>query len=111
MLTFLPRRLAITMGAVVCLGCAAELGPIPDGARQLTDGQVLKIDATVRFMEIEGGCWVLATADGRYEPVDLPASFRVDGKAVRVRLRAASELVTICMTGPLVHVDSISARP
>ena len=61
-------------------------------------------------MNIEGGCWVLATVNGRYEPLDLPAAFRVDGRAVTVKLRGAPDMASICMTGPLVRVDSIAAR-
>jgi hypothetical protein len=69
------------------------------------------IDATVRFVPLEGGCWSIVTSGHTvYEPIDLPSSFRVDGLAVRVVLRDAPDWGSICMIGPLVHVDAISVR-
>lgn len=70
----------------------------------------LGTNATVRFVDIEGGCWSLDTPHGHYEPINLPAEFRVDGLAVRVSLRAAPDRVSICMMGQLVRIDAISAR-
>jgi hypothetical protein len=45
-----------------------------------------------------------------YEPVDLPAAFRVEGLAVHVGLSDAPGWATICYAGPLVHVDDIQTR-
>jgi hypothetical protein len=94
------------MGIVI--GCTSEaLGPAP----ALMANQTLRVNATVTFLStVEGGCWALSTLSGRYEPVDLPQSFRVDGRRVRVVLRDAPGWASICMVGALVHVDSISAR-
>jgi hypothetical protein len=94
---------ALIVGAA--LSCA-DAGTAP-GAPLL---QPLATNATVRFVGIEGGCWSLDTPQGHYEPINLPAEFRVDGLAVRVSLRAAPDMVSICMMGPLVRIDDISAR-
>jgi hypothetical protein len=78
----------------------------------LSPDESVTLDATVRDMqEIGKGCAHLETTQGRFEPVDLPAEFLVDGLQVRVRLRAAPpDMISICMLGQLVHVESVDRR-
>ncbi len=80
------------------LGCAGQ--PMaPDG---------LTISATVRFVDVEGGCWRLDATDGtRYEPVNLPPAFRTDGRSVTVTLRFPQQLGSFCMVGRLAEVVTI----
>ena len=94
------HRVLSVVAATVALACNSSTMPL------------FGVDATVRFSTIEGGCWSLVTSAGQkvYEPVDLPASFHVDGLAVRVVMRDAPDRVSICMIGPLVHVEDIRAR-
>lgn len=67
--------------------------------------------ATVRFVEIEGGCWMLLAADGRrFEPVGLPDAFRVDGLRVRVTLQSRPDMASVCMIAPLAEVLAIRRR-
>ena len=100
------RRTFLLLLAILALGCSSQqhLGP-------LTGDQTLSVDATVRFVSsVEGGCWILATTHEQYQPVDLPAAFRVDARAVHVVLRDAPGWASTCMIAQLVHVDSIRAR-
>jgi hypothetical protein len=102
----LPLVLALLTGALACGSHDAD----PAGAtRPLAAGEILAGNATVRFVSIEGGCWALETAIGRYEPVALPAAYRTDGRAVYVVLRAAPPVSTTCMIAPLVVIDTIRA--
>ena len=96
-------RLALVVA--FALGCA-DTGTAPGAPLP----QPLAINATVRFVDIEGGCWALDTPRGRYEPIGLPAEFRVDGLAVAVTIRAAPDMGSICMIAPLVRIDAIRAR-
>jgi len=65
------------------------------------------IDATVRFHDIEGGCWALAVSStAQLEPVNLPHEFRVDGLRVHVTITGA-EMASVCMIGPTVKVLEI----
>jgi hypothetical protein len=69
------------------------------------------VQATVRFLNVEGGCWALDAANGtRYEPVGLTEAFREDGRRVTVRLDSTENLASFCMVGELVRVVEISDR-
>ena len=98
----LPRQLTLPLLATtLAVGCNAQQALAPGPG----------VDATVRFAStVEGGCWSITTTSQVYQPVDLPAAFRVDGLAVHVVLRDAPGWASICMIGPLVHVDSIRTR-
>lgn len=76
-----------------------------------TDPDLLTTAATVRFVEVEGGCWRLDASNGvRYEPVGLPAAFREDGQQVRVTLRFLHDIGSFCMVGRLAEVVAIRNR-
>ena len=104
--------------AVVCLvavllvpsalGCGT--GELAPSGPPLASNQVLASNATVRFVDLEGGCWALETSTGRYEPIGLPQEFRKDGLAVYVVVHGAPQAVSICQMAPLVTLDSIRVR-
>jgi len=100
------------LAAVAIAGCrtTTDLGPVPPVAAALAADSVIAVRAPVRYLNLEGGCWVLATSTGRYEPVNLPTGFKVDGRNVTAVLRGAPDVVSRCMVGPLVHLDSIAPR-
>jgi len=76
----------------------------------LASNQVLATNATIRFVNLEGGCWALETSTGRYEAIGLPQEFRKDGLAVYVVVHGAPQAVSICQMAPLVTLDSIRVR-
>jgi hypothetical protein len=76
----------------------------------LVGGTDLEVDATVRRLDLEGGCWVLQTDSVSYEPTGLPPEFRQDGLAVQAGLDLRSDLGSFCMVGPIVDVDWIRRR-
>ena len=88
------------------LACATASEP-GFSTTPLEPGQILTTTATVRFLNLEGGCWSLDTNKGRFKPLDLPAQFRVDGLQVSVVLKDAPDMADICMIGPLVEIDFI----
>lgn len=106
----LPGMLVVA-ALMVTLGCGAQSNQTTTSSAQpLASGQVVAIAATVRLVNVEGGCWVLATSNGRYQPVNLPDAYKSNGKEVHVVLRAAPDMMSICQVAPLVHVDSIAPR-
>lgn len=102
-----------TYGLITLLivGCSAEpaseslkAAPLPPA------GQSVAVDATVEFVSLEGGCWALATDEGYYEPVGLPAGLRTNGQKVRVWIQQAGGVASVCQIAPIVRVDSAVAR-
>lgn len=83
-----------------------ETNPI-DTARVFPDTRG-NHNATVRYLPLEGGCWVLQSGGTNYEPINLPASYRVDGLRVNVRFRHRDDMASVCMVGPIVSIESIS---
>ncbi len=78
-------------------------------SREIVDPDPSTTEATVRFVGIEGGCWLLDADNGsRYEPIGLPAEYRVDGRRVRVTVKPRSGAASTCMVGDLVDIVSIS---
>ena len=100
-----PRRFAAATLAlgVALAGCAAqpELPLRPSSA---------EVEGTVRRVGVEGGCWVIDTPVGRFEPVGLPPRYRIDGLAVHATLEPAPDLASVCQVAPLARVQSIRGR-
>jgi len=86
--------------AIMVTACAT---PVPDNGASV---DVLIGEATVEFVDLEGGCWTLNLAGERLLPLALSDEFHVDGLQVSVRLRPV-EAATICMMGRTVEIESI----
>lgn len=100
------KRSAVA-GALAFWALACE-APVVPGNPALSGPE--SANATVRFVNLEGGCWALEVRGVRYEPVGLPANLLQDGLEIRVWFRAAPDLASYCMIAPLVRVDSARAR-
>ena len=78
---------------------------------RVVDPDQFVTEAIVRFVEVEGGCWALVAPNGTsYEPRDLPASFRFDGRQVIATLRLDPQTGTVCAVGRPVLVISIQGK-
>lgn len=88
---------------VLMAACAT---PAPDNADNAVTGDLMTGEATVEFVQLEGGCWTLDLAGERVLPLVLPEAFRVDGLRVRVSLIPV-EAATMCMIGRTVQIESI----
>ncbi len=76
-----------------------------------TQTDLLTTTATVRYVDVEGGCWRLDAKDGtHYEPVDLAPAFRTDGLRVAVTLRFTGNYGSFCMVGRLAEVVTIRGQ-
>ena len=95
----------MTYVAIVSVAMTA-CGSRPPVGASAAEGEL----ATVRFVQVETGCWVLETNTGRVQPVELAEEFRVDGLEVNVVLRDAPPMMGVCQVGPYKAVDKISKR-
>lgn len=68
------------------------------------DGPTIRITGTVQHQEVEGGVWVIRTDEGKYQPMNLPPAFQVDGMAVEAEAVRRTDMVSIGMVGPLVEL-------
>jgi hypothetical protein len=103
---------SIGISAILCLAGACTSAPPTEAPTiELSAEASVTLDATVRdHRDISPGCMSLQTSQGTYQPLDLPKAYAREGMQVRVRLRAAPEMMSICMLGQLVHVESIGRR-
>ncbi len=70
---------------------------------------LLEFVGTVRWRELEGGFYAIDADDGRkFEPLNLPRDFRVDGVRVRVTAKPRPDMASIHMYGTIVEIIRIS---
>jgi hypothetical protein len=98
------------LAALLALACGSATDPAQNAL-----SNTISANATVRFAGIEGGCWVLEVGGGgmlvsgrtRYQPINLPERFEVDGLRVTVTLRELPDVASICMAGQVVRIETI----
>lgn len=92
------RHACLVFVSVVALAC-----------RETTDPTHSLETATVRFVDVEGGCWYITQGQRSYNPLNLPAEFADDGLQVRVTFVRRDDRVSIC-SGPIIQLLSIQTR-
>lgn len=96
--------------ALLVSACATAGGSEAVAARQGSGG-VLRIVGVVRYLDVEGGVFVIRAADGaQYKPIDLPKPFQQDGLEVEVEARRRDDMVSFAMVGPLIEIVRIQKR-
>ncbi len=69
---------------------------------------ILIIYGTMRFIDVEFGCWQLESIEGRhYAPINLPERFKQNGIFVKVHAKLRPDIYGICRTGLFIEVLSI----
>ncbi len=81
-----------------------------------TANATFEITGTVRYSDIEGGCWYIDANQEcagdkcplsflpSYEPVNLPAALKKDGTKARFTLEIQQDIASICQIGPSVKI-------
>ncbi len=67
-------------------------------------------DGVVRFIDVEGGCWVIDAGTVRLEPINLTEEFRIDGLLVYFEADERTDVASICQVGQIVELTSIRVR-
>ena len=84
---------------------------MPEPAEEAGSQTPLRLVGTVRYMDLEGGVYVIRDAEGtNHNPTNLPADFRVDGLAVEADVRSRDDLMSIGMVGPMMDIVRIRER-
>lgn len=101
------RSILVPIAVLLLSACASisEKGWVelkPDSAGS---GPVLHITGTVQHLDLEGGLFVIRSADGtQYNPVNLPEAFRIDGMAIEAFAKRRDDMASIGMVGPLIEL-------
>ncbi len=96
---WLRRHRAIAVLILVSLSCGT--------AACSATGPDLDTVGTVRFHDIEGGCWTIEVEEEGYEPITLPEEFKTDGLQVHFEANFRDDMASVCMVGRLIEVLEI----
>lgn len=97
--------------AVLLTACAHNTKPWTELKPDGEGGPPFHLTGTVTKMEIEGGLWVIRAQDGaKYNVINLPQDFQVDGAEVEADARRREHVMTIDAAGPSVDILRIRRR-
>lgn len=83
----------------------------PDQGKTGIDEGTFEILGTVRFKDLEGGFFAIDADDGRkYDPTNLPETYRKDGLRVRLRARPRTGIAGFRMYGQIIDVITIEEQ-
>lgn len=107
----IPLRSVLFAGALGAVACGSPEGSAVGDPWTTLDGweehqgSAIDVVGVVEWREIEGGTWVIREPGGAvWAPVNLPASFQIDGAGVVADVRLRPDLMSIGMTGELVEI-------
>ncbi len=84
--------------------------PSPESTAALP-ADAFEIVGNVTYKNIEGGFYAIDGDDGsKYDPINLPESFRKDGLKVKVTARLKKEAISFHMYGAIIEVVNIAAQ-
>ena len=84
--------------------------PSPRGT-PVPPGNSFEIVGTVTYKDIEGGFYAIDSVDGsKYDPINLPESFRKDGLKVKVTARLKKDVMSFHMYGVIIEIVHIAAQ-
>lgn len=72
----------------------------------------VEVDATIQFVDVEGGFWAIRGDDGvTYDPRAFPPDFRKEGLRVHAVLNQRDDMAGAHMVGPIVDVLHLEVLP
>jgi heat shock protein HslJ len=76
---------------------------------QARDDDYVAFVGTVKWQVLESGFYAIDADDGqKYEPINLPAEYQVNGLRVRVAARELDDMASINMYGTIIEIINIS---
>ncbi len=107
------HTLSILICVVALVGCNDRIDSSQDiqNIEPNTSADTFEIVGTIMYKNIEGGFYAIDAEDGsKYNPINLPESFRKDGLKVKVTARLKKETMSIHMYGTIIEVVNIAAQ-
>jgi hypothetical protein len=101
--TRIPAAVALTTLAVGLVVVAYMVGI------EVRHRDFRTLDATIRFVGVEGGCWLLETPEQHFN-VDLEKRFQIDGARVVAIIEPIPDAISICQIGPIARVKNITFK-
>lgn len=71
------------------------------------EGPYISVEGEIRYLDLEGGNWILDSDSVRYHVINLPENFQSDGLVVKAELAKRPDVVTTCMCGEVAEVYKI----
>lgn len=72
---------------------------------KLSSEPTISITGTVTWKPLETGFYAIDADDGKkYEPINLPDEFAIDGLKVRVTARKLDDMVSVNMYGRIIEI-------
>ena len=107
-----PGSVFLSCLAALLIACTAVGWVDLEAPAAAEAGPEFRLTGTIEYLDLEGGLFVIRAEDGvQYNPLNLPADFRVDGLAVEADARRRDDVATIGMVGPVLELLRIRRRP
>ena len=85
--------------------------PLSPESTAALPADTFEIVGNVTYKNLEGGFYAIDGDNGRrYDPINLPESFKKDGLRVRVTARRRTDAMSLHMYGAIVEIVNISAQ-
>ncbi len=108
------RRQLLLLLVLLLAGCSWDTAAAVGGHRESASenrGEIIEFTGTVLHVPLEGGFYgILSEHDRKYDPVNLPESFRHDGMDIRLKARTLPGAVGFHMWGKRIEILEIRKR-
>ena len=70
--------------------------------------KIIEDTGKIQYNDFEGGFYGIISNDGeKYDPINLPEDFKIDGLLVRYKIRILDDQVSVHMWGMVVEIINI----
>ncbi|MEK6833116.1 MAG: hypothetical protein AABY32_03640 [Nanoarchaeota archaeon] len=77
---------------------------------ELSENEKIEGEGIVKFVDVEGGCWIIETDDGiKYEPTNLNESYKQNGLKVEFEGKIQENMTSVCQVGTLIKLTEIES--
>lgn len=85
--------------------------PPPPESPAIPSTDTVEITGTIVYKTLEGGFYAIEAEDGsKYDPMNLPESFKKDGMKIKINARLKPDVMGFHMYGSIIEVIDIVPR-